>query len=536
MDISLCKEQLDLFSSSPMSLFTFLNCCRTKPGSKLLKSWIEAPLTSAPLINSRLDMVEYFGANGQLRANLMDKLRKLPPVFQSLKRFKNQISKPPNLENCVMLSRYAQSVLEITNLLKSHKYFSREFEQFTPNLENLINLISSSIDTSSNSLESEYKVKPDFDESLQCINKDLQKVNEEIEDLRINLSKLLSLTKELETVPADSHILLFEGNKLEVHSGMRLNTQIPISIVSHLQRNVKMTCPDLKTLAKSRKELIDSYLTSQISVEQRIIEIVKGYTEFITSVEDTCSFLDCIIAISHACFTSVGTYTRPIINNSAQIRIKNCRHPSAELHQFFVPNSIDLIKNDSSFLLITGPNMGGKSTFLKQIGICVILAHIGSFVPAEYASICIVDKIMARMGASDNQLDGQSTFMCEMNELAEIVDNATGDSLLLIDEIGRGTSTSEGLGIAWGTCEILSELGCFTLFATHFSELSELSIKNFKACQMEVRVENGVEMTYRVVPGAAQFSFGIEIAAMYDMPAKITETANSIKKASEDLQ
>lgn len=536
MDISLCKNELDVLSSSSLSLFNFLNCCRTKSGTKMLRSWIESPLSSIQQINSRLDMVEYFGADGTLRFGLFDILRKMPPITQSLKRLASSNTQPAKLEHCVLLSKYAESALELGSLLSSHQYFSSDFAGFQTNLENLITLVNSSIEISVKSLESEYRVKPNFDETLASINNSIVTIDNEIENLRKLSSQQLGLSKELQTVSADSHGLLFEGNKIEIHSGMRENTKIIFHVVSHLQKNVKITCQELKNLSKQRKEATDSYLTGQIEVEQKIIEIVKGYREFIENVQDTCSFLDCILAISNACFTSTPPYTRPIINTSGLINIKNFRHPSYEQQNHFTPNSISLSKPNSSFTLITGPNMGGKSTFLKQTGLCIILAHIGSFVPAEFASICLIDKVMARMGAGDSQLSGESTFMCEMNELTKVLENATENSLLLIDEIGRGTSTSEGLGIAWGTCEFLSKLGCFTLFATHFSELVNLNLENFSTCQMEVKVGKTVEMTHKVVPGAAENSFGIEIAAMYGLPLSIIEDARSIKSTAEELE
>jgi DNA mismatch repair protein MSH2 len=193
-------------------------------------------------------------------------------------------------------------------------------------------------------------------------------------------------------------------------------------------------------------------------------------------------------------------------------------------------------KSSSSFVLITGPNMGGKSTFLRTVAIAVVLAHIGSFVPAEFASVCLVDKVIARIGAGDNQLQGQSTFMCEMVELADMIEAATNDSLLIIDEIGRGTSSSEGAGIAQGVCEYLSRLGCFTLFATHFSELISQDLRNFKVVQTEVILRNlSFELTHKILPGASNESYGIDIAEGNGIPAEIIEEAREIKKIFEEL-
>jgi DNA mismatch repair protein MSH2 len=492
-------------------------------------------------------MVEYFGNESALRLELFSKLKTLPSIEKALKRFeglsisspgeKSGKSKPPRLSDCVDYYKFSKSVLEIMKILQGSKFFSEDLEKFRSLLEDLIELVSKGIDLeSAKTLDLEYRVNSEFDERLREIHKDIQEVDNEINNLRNMSTEMLGLSKPLQLIHLASHGILFEGNKVEIYDGMRNPIPLTFNIVSHLQRTVKISCQELREMNKRKESSTALYLTSQIDLEQRIIELVSNHTRTLKDCRLYLSELDAVLALSHVCFTSAKAYTRPHINKSDFIELKNCRHPSCDEIIEVVPNSIKMEKSSSSFVLITGPNMGGKSTFLRTVAIAVVLAHIGSFVPAEFASVCLVDKVIARIGAGDNQLQGQSTFMCEMVELADMIEAATNDSLLIIDEIGRGTSSSEGAGIAQGVCEYLSRLGCFTLFATHFSELISQDLRNFKVVQTEVILRNlSFELTHKILPGASNESYGIDIAEGNGIPAEIIEEAREIKKIFEEL-
>jgi DNA mismatch repair protein MutS len=248
---------------------------------------------------------------------------------------------------------------------------------------------------------------------------------------------------------------------------------------------------------------------------------------------------DCIISLALAA-VEYG-YTRPEVNDSTLLDIELGRHPVIERllppGEKYTPNNVRLNTEDDQILIITGPNMSGKSSYLRQAGLIVLLAQIGSFVPAKRASIGIVDKIFTRVGASDNIASGESTFLVEMHEAAHIVNAATQRSLILLDEVGRGTSTFDGISIAWSLTEYLHErVGARTLFATHYHELNELAdlfprIKNFK---VEVR-EYGdkVVFLHKVTPGFADHSYGIQVAQMAGLPAEVTERAKKILRNLE---
>jgi DNA mismatch repair protein MutS len=231
-------------------------------------------------------------------------------------------------------------------------------------------------------------------------------------------------------------------------------------------------------------------------------------------------------------------YCKPSVNDSLIIDIKDGRHPVIEQHldigESYIPNDVFLDNNTCQILMITGPNMSGKSAVLRQTALICLMAQIGSFVPAKEANVGIVDKLFTRVGASDNISSGESTFMVEMNETASIMNNISERSLILLDEIGRGTSTYDGISIAWSLAEFLHEQGGLrpkTLFATHYHELNELAsqfdrIKNF--CIATKEYGNKVIFMRKLIEGGSKHSFGIHVAKMAGMPREIVERANHI--------
>jgi DNA mismatch repair protein MutS len=247
------------------------------------------------------------------------------------------------------------------------------------------------------------------------------------------------------------------------------------------------------------------------------------------------------------CFNSLASvavdyrYTCPEIRESTELKIIEGRHPVIERllppGEKYTPNDTTLDTESDQILIITGPNMSGKSSYLRQVGLIVLMAQIGSFVPAKAATIGIVDKVFTRVGASDNIASGESTFLVEMHEAAHIVNTATKHSLILLDEVGRGTSTFDGISIAWSLTEYLHDrVGARTLFATHYHELNELAdlfprIRNYK---VEVR-EYGdkVVFLHKVTPGSADHSYGIQVAQMAGLPEEVTERAKKILRNLE---
>jgi DNA mismatch repair protein MutS len=249
---------------------------------------------------------------------------------------------------------------------------------------------------------------------------------------------------------------------------------------------------------------------------------------------DAVALIDMLQSFAAVAFEK--NYARPTIVPEGDLIIIGGRHPVVEsfVKQSFVKNDTK-ISDDESIMILTGPNMAGKSTYMRQVALIVLMAHMGSFVPADSATICVVDKIFTRVGASDNLASGQSTFMVEMNEVANILNNATPRSLLILDEIGRGTSTLDGLSIAWSVVEFISQnIKAKTLFATHFHELSELEgivpgVSNYSITVKEMA--DTVVFLHKIVRGGTDKSFGIEVAKLAGVPSDVTDRAKAIMQA-----
>jgi DNA mismatch repair protein MutS len=282
-----------------------------------------------------------------------------------------------------------------------------------------------------------------------------------------------------------------------------------------------------------------------ISLENQIYtSLVEHLINFISAIQTNASLIartDCLLSFANV--AAQNRYIRPEMNDSLAIDIKNGRHPVIEKQlphdEPFIANDLYLDNNTQQIIIITGPNMAGKSALLRQTALITLMAQIGCFVPADAAKIGLVDKIFTRVGASDNISQGESTFMVEMNEAANILNNLSDRSLILFDELGRGTSTYDGISIAWAIVEYIHEhpkARAKTLFATHYHELNEMEksfrrIKNYNVAVKEI--DNKVIFIRKLMPGGSEHSFGIHVARMAGMPQSITKRADAILSEME---
>jgi DNA mismatch repair protein MutS len=295
------------------------------------------------------------------------------------------------------------------------------------------------------------------------------------------------------------------------------------------------------------KVLEEELLTAQVSrqkLERDLFDKVRtkllAHIAQLQAASRAVAGLDCLYSLAVVAVSN--GYVRPkICTNSSELKIIGGRHPVVESYLksgTFITNDTLLDTNESRTLVITGPNMAGKSTYMRQVALIVLLAHIGSFVPAQSADVPIVDKIFTRVGASDDLAFNQSTFMVEMVEVANILNNATKNSLIILDEVGRGTSTFDGLSIAWAIMEYVSHnIAAKTLFATHFHELTDLEgvidgVKNYKIVVKEQG--DGIIFLYKITRGGADKSFGIEVAALAGVPSAVCQRAKEIVKLLEN--
>ncbi len=302
----------------------------------------------------------------------------------------------------------------------------------------------------------------------------------------------------------------------------------------------RFVTPELKEQEEKLIGAEEKILELERQLFEQIRKKVELQSDRIRKTSAVISEIDVLCSLAE--IAERNNYIKPEINNSNFIKLEESRHPVIEstlLDERFVPNDIHLDTKENQLLLITGPNMAGKSTLIRQVALCVLMAQIGSFVPAKKAVIGVVDKIFTRVGASDNLSKGQSTFMVEMVETAYILRNATEKSLVILDEIGRGTSTFDGMSIAWSVAEFLHDLGSKTLFATHYHELAELSkdnqrIKNFNVCVKEI--DDKIVFLRKLLPGAASHSYGIEVAKLAGIPDEVIGSAKKVLYNLEKIQ
>lgn len=298
-------------------------------------------------------------------------------------------------------------------------------------------------------------------------------------------------------------------------------------------------------ITEELKKFEEEVLTSgekALALEQqlydKLLSILLTQIETLQQIASSIALLDCLL--SFATVAKERRYVRPVMLDSGEpMQIKDGRHPVVEAisKEKFVPNDTLLDNDENRCAVITGPNMAGKSTYMRQVALIALMAHVGSFVPARSAEIPIIDRIFTRVGASDNLIFDQSTFMVEMTEVASILLRATKDSLLILDEVGRGTSTYDGLSIAWSVIEFLTNtIGAKTLFSTHYHELTELEktldgVKNYKVTVKEIA--GSIVFLRKIARGGTNRSFGIEVAAIAGVPEEVTQRAKRILKALE---
>ncbi|MGK9367644.1 DNA mismatch repair protein MutS [Melioribacter sp. Ez-97] len=511
------------------SLISILDKTSTSMGGRLLKRWITTPLKKLEPILKRQECVEELFANKILRKNLREELSEIGDIERLIARactgrinprevinLKNSLKKIPLIKQLLDQSK-AETLRQINDKLNP-------LEELVSKIENAIN------EEPPASINDGGVIKPGYNPEL-----------DELRNLAFNAKEWISNLQKEERQKTGISSLKVSYNKvfgyyIEVSHANK--DKVPSHYIRKqtLVNSERYITPELKEYEEKILNAQDNISRLEFELFEQIRYQIAAATEPVQTNARLIAMLDCFLSFAEC--AEQYNYVKPTVDESDVIDIVDGRHPVVEQilppGEKFTPNSCHLSSSEDQIIILTGPNMAGKSVYLRQIGLIVLMAQIGSYVPAKEARIGIVDRIFTRVGASDNITTGESTFLVEMQEAANILNNATSKSLILLDEIGRGTSTFDGISIAWAITEYLHEnpeIAAKTLFATHYHELNEMAeifprIKNYK---VDVR-EYGdkVIFLHKVKPGSADHSYGIQVAQMAGLPVYVTNRAKEI--------
>lgn len=514
-------------SSNSTTLFKVLNSCLTSMGMRLLRNWILLPLIAKEDITDRLNSVEYFVKN-------IDKTNLIKNYLKEILDIERLIAKIGtgniNGRDLIGLKYSLIKVKEISEILKDTE-LSNYLERISKNIlydnyQNIIDLIELSINdecpvdfANGGVIKLGYneeidKIKSFRDEGSSFIKnlqqKEVQRTG--ISNLKIKFNKVFGYYIEI----TNSHTDKIPSNYIRKQTLVNAERYIT---------------PELKEYEDKILTANEKLVELELRVFADVVDKLKDQIQLIQTIAKNIAELD--VFINFAFLAVSRNYTKPSFNEN-KLYIEQGRHPVVEVSkgENYIPNDINLNENGSKILILTGPNMSGKSTYIRQIALISLMAQIGSFVPAKKANLKVFDRIFTRVGASDNLSAGESTFMVEMNETANILNNATKDSLIILDEVGRGTSTYDGVAIAWSIVEYISKkINSITLFATHYHELIKLEEKYSNILNFHVEVIDDSEniiFSHKIVKGGIDRSYGIHVAEMAGVPDQVIKNAKNI--------
>ncbi len=527
-------ELLHTFNENAPTLLEVLDHTITPMGSRMLKRWIVLPLKEKGLIAERLDMLELFIRDEELSEQVRSHFRQIGDLERLISKVAVARINPRELVHIKKALIAVEAIKDICRR-SEHSALLKIAEQLNPCLsirDRIANEIS--------------EVPP-----LQIIKGNVinNGVSPELDDLRQIAHSGKNYLKQIR----DREVERTSIPSLKI--GYNNVFGYYLEVTNKHKEKVPEEWHRKQTLVNSERyitEELKEYEQKILGAEEKILaletklfnELVVALTDYIKPVQLNASLiarLDCLL--SFASVSEENNYTRPEINDSLILDITDGRHPVIEKNlppgEAYIPNSVYLDNEKQQIIILTGPNMSGKSALLRQTALITLMAQMGCFVPAKKASIGLVDKIFTRVGASDNIASGESTFMVEMNETASILNNISDRSLILLDEIGRGTSTYDGISIAWAITEYIHNHPIFrakVLFATHYHELNEMAgsmprIKNFHISIKEAGKE--IIFLRKIEPGGSEHSFGIHVARMAGMPSSILRRANDLLKQLE---
>ena len=529
-------RNLELYAPNSVNAITLLNVIDktiSPMGGRLLKRWLALPLKKIEAIKNRHELVKFFIDSESFSETVTYQLKQISDLERLISKVATAKASPREI---VLLKNSLKAILPIKNdAEKSNNKTVKELGNQLHTCEELIAKISQTL----------------FDDAPVNINKGnaiATGVDQELDDLRAISSSGKQyldqmLKRETESTGISSLKIAFNnvfGYYIEVrntHKDKVPATWIRKQTLVNAERYITEELKEYETKILGAEEKIQK-------IEQDLFsQLLQNIIQFVQKVQENAQIvakIDCLLSFSVLAIDN--NYVRPKMDESTDLEIKNGRHPVIEkqlpIDQNYIANDVVLNRNQQQIIMITGPNMSGKSAILRQTALIVLLAQMGCYVPAQNAKIGIVDKIFTRVGASDNISMGESTFMVEMNETASILNNISERSLVLLEEIGRGTSTYAGISIAWAISEFLHEhpTRAKTLFATHYHELNEMTatferIKNFNVSVKELK--DSIVFLRKLVAGGSNHSFGIHVAKLAGMPNVVIHRANKILEKLE---
>ena len=513
------------------SLLWVLDKTKTGMGARLLSRMVLSPLKDVEEINYRLNGVEELFNSAVVRVGVTETLHEMGDIERLSGKISNKNFNP---KDCIALRKS----LELLPALKFQLsgFTSQIIADITSGLldmQELVDLLTAAIDEeASATMKDGGYIREGFHaelDELRHIKKDAQQILRNIEARERERTGIKTLKVGFNKV---------FGYYIEVSNSFK--EQVPEEYIRKqtLTTGERFITQELKVFEEKILTSDEKALQIEARLYGQILEVLCAHIEQLKTIASAVALLDCLASL--ATVAKERRYVRPtILESGAPLKITDGRHPVVEAisRERFVPNDTILDNEDNRCAIITGPNMAGKSTYMRQIALIAVMAHIGSFVPAKGAEIPLIDRIFTRVGASDNLIFDQSTFMVEMTEVATILLHATKDSLLILDEVGRGTSTYDGLSIAWSVIEFLTKhVRAKTLFSTHYHELTELEntlegVKNYKVTVKELN--GAIVFLRKIARGGANKSFGIEVASLAGVPKEVTTRAKSILKMLE---
>ncbi len=517
------------------TLFSIFNHTQTPMNKHLLAKIIVEPLTNRDLINQRLDIVQKFKDDVFLRSDLRDKLEKMG----DLERIINKVnySHSTNARDLLNLKNSLELIPEIIDLLKKGK--SPELENFLNNIKDfseIRDLVEVSIaEHPPITIKEGGIIKEGYNETVD----EYRNIIDNGKNWMLKFEKSLKRRFAMQTGIKVSHNNIL-GYYIEITHATRSKIRnFPEEFISRqsIKNAVRYKCNELneweEKILTSEEKINDLEYQLFSEIRENIVKQtvnIKNVSESIAMIDALCSFAE---------IAEKNNYCRPIIRDDDKIIIKGGRHPVVERINYsepFIPNDCYMDTENEQILIITGPNMAGKSTYLRQVALICLIAQMGSFIPAKSAELGIIDRIFTRIGASDDLARRLSTFMIEMNETAKILNYATPKSLIIIDELGRGTSSSDGGAIAIATLEKLHSMRVKTLFSTHFHQLTEIKLHRLKNYHLDIKEDKNGNITFirKVQQGSTDKSYGIHIARLAGIPEDTIERAFEVLEQIEE--